>query len=72
VPHVCPCVAGTCVGEKWAFYEREYDPSWLECQRIWQEKRAKEVHRGAAGWLCPLPVSDSVSLGYPACAGVEC
>jgi hypothetical protein len=30
-------------------------------------KRAKDIHRGALGWLCPLPVSDTVPLVTRVC-----
>ena len=71
MPHACACAARARVGKKWHFYERKYDPTWFEHQYGRRRERAKDVHRGAAGWLCPLPVSGSISLGYPACGGSE-
>ena len=62
----------TRVGKKRAFYEREYDPSWWDGLEHQYGRRSERAHKGTAGWLCPLPVSDSVSLGYPESAGVEC
>ena len=47
------------MGKKRRFYEREYDSAWLERQYGRRRERAKIVHRSAAGWLCPVPVSDS-------------
>ena len=29
-----------------------------------REERGRGLFRGAAGWLCPVPVSDSRSIGY--------
>ena len=48
--------------EKRPFYEWEYDPTWFERQYGRRGERKKVTE--AAGWLCPLLVSDSVSLGY--------
>ena len=65
--HACPSAARTRVGKKRGFYEWEHDPTWrdeLERQCGRRREGAKGLRRSTARWLCPVPVSDSVSLGY--------